>query len=199
MTLVEKFDTINNIEDKKEIQKLIDESNYINAPVFTLFNTDIDLLSAQIIAISIILWIIIWFVFKLFSISKYGILIFLLYIFYCVYQLFTSDIMTASTTSSEQFLYEKEVFIQNGLNICIFLFVFLYAIDIDKKTKNNIYLILIISIILMIIPCVIISTKNKGDNFRAIRKIKGAFYNKGLFLFSYAFLILFLKFNQHSH
>ena len=195
MNYIEDFDTSENKDkDKAEVQKLIKEANYTKASTLTFLNMEIDIISMNIIIVSIILWTIIWVTFGLFKINKYGIVVYLLYIFYCIYQIFSSDIMIADTSKSEEFLYEKENFIQNGLNICMFLFVFLYAVNIDGKIKKNIYLVQTLAIILMIIPCVLISTKNVGNQFRLLRKIKGSFYNKGLFLFLYAVILLLIQF-----
>lgn len=193
--MMEEFDTTGNKDkDSAELQKLIEQANYTKAPTVFFLNTEIDVTSMIIIIVSLVLWTILWFSFGLFKINKYGIIVFLAYFVYCIHQVFSSDIMVADTAKSEEFLYEKENFIQNGLNICMFLLVFLYAIKIDGKIKKNIYLVQTIAIILMIIPCALINTRNIGYNFRLLRKVKGSFYNKGLFLFLYAVILLLLQF-----
>ena len=166
-------------------------------PTYTVFGEKIDKVSTDVFIIAILLFTLIVFLlnknFKIFSKYRSLMIIWILFVAFCIFNIFSSS------TKSGDVLFEQEkytiiqdniVFMIGILTIIIFFFINIAKYLSDDQT---IIKILMIIFIFNIISMVNISTVQRGDSIRLLRKSKEALYSIIIFM-----LILILTYGYFS-
>ena len=164
---------------------------------YTVFGRKIDKVSTDVFIIAILLFTLIVFLlnknFKIFSKYRSLMIIWILFVAFCIFNIFSSS------TKSGDVLFEQEkytiiqdniVFMIGILTIIIFFFINIAKYLSDDQT---IIKILMIIFIFNIISMVNISTVQRGDSIRLLRKSKEALYSIIIFM-----LILILTYGYFS-
>lgn len=177
----------------EDIKNLITESEkFKNLPAIHLGDLVLDLQSFFVAIISIVIWIIIWFVFNLWNIVPFAKYFFFAYLFLTLLNLYNSATNVSDPETERVNLNSQQSFIQGGLSVTILAFVFLSNISIQDDQKTNIYKVLINSLIICSIGIIVINIKNESVNIRFVRKIQQSLYNMSIVLFIMSLYMIFV-------
>lgn len=170
----------------EDIQKLISDAEnetFKKLPAIKICNYELDLQSFHVFWITVMLWIIIWFTFKIFKLVNYAEYFFWFYILISFLNFYNSATNVSDAETERININSQQSFIQGGLSVFILAFVFLSNISIPEEQKTSIYIILAISLIICTIGVILINIKNESVNIRFVRKIQQSVYNQAVILF----------------
>ena len=183
----------------QDIESLLSESTkYKSLPAFLAFGKQWDIQSGWIFVLSLVIWVLIWYIFDIWSIFRnngsltIGIVFFILYIAIAALNFFNSANDVPDVETERIAINTQQSFIQGGIAVFILAFVFLYNIKMEEEDRTNIYKILIVSLLISCLAIIIINLQNNSVNIRAVRKIQQALYNQGLLFFMMGLYMIFI-------
>ena len=185
--------TDNNILSEDQINSMLEDANkYKNIPTIKIFGIKVGLESFILSIISIVIWIVIWKVFNLFAIGKFSIILFLLYIFVAIFNIFNSSTDTEISVENAAYELQNQITrIEGALGVIVLVFVFLFNIKLDETHRLIAYKLLTIIISMLILSIIALDPKNETRNIRNIRIYTEKLYNQSVILFILCLLVIY--------
>ena len=175
-----------------DIQNMLDDNDKLKKlPTLNIFGLKVDTQSFSVVIIALILWLILWLSFGIFTIVPYANVFFIIYIFISITNLFNSAIDVSDVESERMNMSSQQNYIQGAISIFILAFVFLYNVKMDDESAKQTYKVLIISLMISCVAIIIINVKNISKNIRFVRKIQQMVFNQGLILFLLALFMIY--------
>lgn len=161
-------------------------------PTFTFLGYKFDTDSAIVMGLLVFIWFIVWKSTGLLSLVKYDLtflVVFILFIIYCIINLYTSDTVSGSIVYELNILTSVEQMVAILYGTMVLFTLFHHFLPILDGCKNLVFKILISIVIIMTIISMWVNVFVTGRAFRALRKFKQGIYNIALILFLLVALI----------